>query len=144
LVLLVAGTVDPDIIRRHRRLQHYAPSDYEVLRALLSDSPIYVTPNTLTEASNLLRTHADPERTALTEQLRALIQASNELIVLSATAADIDSFELVGLTDAVVLAAGSTHDPMIPILTADAWLHHLALRSGNLESQNFMNLRTFG
>ena len=60
LVLLVVGNVDQDLIAKHGRLEEYTAEDYETLLDLLSQtrqSQIYVTPNTLTEASNLLYRH---------------------------------------------------------------------------------------
>ena len=58
LILLVVGSESRDLIPRHRRLQHYPSEDYDILLDILQDADqLFVTPNTLTEASNLLRQH---------------------------------------------------------------------------------------
>ena len=55
LVLLVAGRVDRHLIGTHRRLKQYTAADYDRLTRMLADRErLTVTPNTLTEASNLL------------------------------------------------------------------------------------------
>ena len=55
LVLLVVGTVQRSLIGRHPRLKAYIADDFDVLVKLLdTGEKIYVTPNTLTETSNLL------------------------------------------------------------------------------------------
>ena len=63
LVLLVAGSVDRRIIAKHRRLREFTEEDYEALMEFVGQAnAVLVTPNTLTEASNLLAQHEDPER----------------------------------------------------------------------------------
>ena len=63
LVLLVVGITDPRLIAKHRRLRTFVPDDYERLAAMVSrPARVLVTPNTLTEASNLLAQHGEPER----------------------------------------------------------------------------------
>ena len=62
LVLLVVGSTDRDLIPKHRRLRVFAKEDYDLLiRFITQVDRVYVTPNTLTETSNLLAQHADPE-----------------------------------------------------------------------------------
>ena len=63
LVLLIVGSVGEELIARHRRLQQFMPEDYRSLHNLLDQvDQIFVTPNTLTETSNLLAQHGEPER----------------------------------------------------------------------------------
>ncbi|MDE0126921.1 MAG: hypothetical protein OXN97_20330 [Bryobacterales bacterium] len=65
-VLLVAGTVDRRIISRHKRLQAFGPDDSVLLREFVAEFRIVlVTPDTLTEASNLMRQHREPEQSRL-------------------------------------------------------------------------------
>ena len=62
-VLLVVGSVGRDLIEKHRRLRAYSAEDYEILIDLLDRvERVLVTPNTLTETSNLLAQHREPER----------------------------------------------------------------------------------
>ena len=85
LMLLVAGAVDRRIIGRHRRLQGYTPDDYDLLLDIAGrPGRVFVTPNTLTEASNLLAQHREPDRSDLLGGLRALIEESEEIVVRSA------------------------------------------------------------
>ena len=59
LVLLIVGSVDKRLIAKHRRLRGYSATDYETLIRLLPPvEQVFVTPNTLTETSDLLAQHA--------------------------------------------------------------------------------------
>lgn len=121
LTLLVAGNMDEELISKHRRLRQYTARDYFTLCRLLKQVKyIYVTPNTLTEASNLLGQHGEPERSLLLEHLRFLIQNSEEMIVASATASQNNQFKRLGLTDAALLEAIK---PETPLLTVDLDLY---------------------
>lgn len=139
LVLLVVGSVGRDLISKHRRLQDYSPRDYETLVNLLSHvDHLYVTPNTLTETSNLLAQHGEPERSLFLEHLRAIIQESREVVVRSVEAAESNEFVNLGLADAALLEAISTE---VPLVTVDRDLFAAALGQGNTQAVNFMGLR---
>ena len=70
LVLLVVGSESRDIILKHRRLEDYSAEDYDILLDLLRDADrLFVTPNTFTEASNLIGQHGEPERSRLMGRL---------------------------------------------------------------------------
>ena len=87
LVLRVVGDVSKDLIQKHRRLKTFVVEDYDRLMDLLRGAPlVLVTPNTLTETSNLLAQHGEPERSRFLDQLRFLIQNSREIVVSSADA----------------------------------------------------------
>ena len=65
-VLLVAGAADPRIISRHKRLQAFGPEDSVLLRELVAEfRNVLATPDTLTEASNVLRQHREREQSRL-------------------------------------------------------------------------------
>ena len=82
LVLLVVGSVDRELIAKHRRLRRFAVEDYERLLGLIARvERVFVTPNTLTETSNLLAQHRDPERSRFFDRLRFIIQESEEVVV---------------------------------------------------------------
>ena len=139
LVLLVAGTLDPEVIGRHRRLQGFDSTDFEALRRAVADHErVLVTPNTLTEASNLLGQHAEPERSSLLEGLGVLIRDSHEVVVASAEAADHESFRLLGLSDAGLLGLMSRNTP---IVTADLALYLAALTIDPWAAINYRHLR---
>lgn len=139
LVLLAAGDTDPRIVERHRRLKGFSVEDYFRLRRFISDSGgvVYVTPNTLTEASNLLRQYAEPGRSELSDTLAALIHESRELIVLSADAAAHAAYTYVGLTDAALLTVISADRPL---LTVDVLLLAEARRIDVDAAVDFRNL----
>ena len=140
LVLLVAGRTNPAIIARHRRLDAYSVQDYAVLQGLLADAGgvVYATPNTLTEASNLLRYHQGQERDELSATLTNLIDESQEVVVASRSVAESRDFIDLGLTDAVLLETISTEQPL---LTADAKLYAVAIGSNAEAAINFNHHR---
>ena len=61
LVLLVVGSAGRDYISKHRRLRRFSKEDYDLLLRLIRKAKgtrrVFVTPNTLTETSNLLGQH---------------------------------------------------------------------------------------
>ena len=77
LVLLVVGRVGREWVGKHRRARQFSPADYDRLSDAVEDmNRVFVTPNTLTEASNLLESR---DRRFLFE-LRNLIEESEEVI----------------------------------------------------------------
>ena len=139
LVLFVVGGVDRNLIAKHRRLREYTEEDYDVLLTLLNPvDELYVTPNTLTETSNLLGQHAEPERSMLLNELRGLIQRSQEVVVSSAQASNNREFPQLGLSDAALLEAIT---PETPLLTVDLDLFIAALQKGYYTAINFSDFR---
>jgi len=117
LVLLVVGETGRELIPKHRRLQTFEVQDYERLVRLINKTEhnILVTPNTLTEASNLLAQHGEPERSRFFEVLQLLIEESEEVQVASKNAARHSEFKRLGLTDAVLLEVVSASNPLITV-----------------------------
>lgn len=139
LVLLSIGRTDPKLIEKHRRSQSFDCKDYQLLIDIVSRySHVLVTPNTLTEASNLLGQHREPERSRLYRQLQYLIQDSREIVVSSETASNNRYFERLGLTDAALLEAATRK---CPLLTVDLELYFEANRNGVVRAMNFTHLR---
>lgn len=139
LVLLVVGHYDPHLIARHRRTQTFDIEDYRLLRDTLDRiHNVLVTPNTLTEASNLLAQHGEPEKSHLLNALGRLIQNTDEVVVTSAQASHHPSFHRLGLTDAALLEVVS---PEAPLLTVDLNLYVEALKGGQLRAYNFNHMR---
>ena len=139
LLLFVVGSVGRNLIAKHRRLQGYSREDYETLVNLLGHvDHLYVTPNTLTETSNLLAQHGEPERSLFLEHLRAIIQESREVVVGSIEAAGNNEFVNLGLTDAALLEAISSETPLV---TVDTDLFVAALAKGHYHAVNFRPLR---
>ena len=139
IVLLVAGLTGRAVIAKHRRLQGYTVEDYDVLNRFVEQArQVFVTPNTLTEASNLLAQHGDPERSMLLRTLRSLVEESRETVVASKDAAGHQLFVALGLTDAVLLEAVSSERPL---LTVDLDLYRAALEGGGQAAINFNHYR---
>lgn len=140
LVLLVAGRTDPDIIGRHRRLDTYSVREFDLLGDMIDDrgGTVWVTPNTLTEASNLLAQHRSPERELLLDTLDILISESQEIYVESSQASSNPAYTELGLADAALLEVVS-HER--PLLTADGRLYAAALSVRGQSATNFNHHR---
>lgn len=139
LVLLVVGSTGRDLIGKHRRLRDYRAEDYDILLDLISGvEKVFVTPNTLTEVSNLLAQHRDPEKTRFFDTLRFIIQESEEVVIASAVASNNPTFGRLGLTDAALMEAISE---TTPLLTVDLDLYLAALNEGQETAVNFNHLR---
>ncbi len=139
LVLLVVGSTGRELIARHRRLRAYRAEDYDALIDLIDQfDRILVTPNTLTETSNLLGQHKDPERSRFFETLRVLIQESEEVVVASVKASRNSAFGQLGLTDAALLEVATKETPLV---TADLGLYLAALEREGEAAVNFTHLR---
>jgi hypothetical protein len=139
LVLLIVGSVSREMIGRHRRLQHYTEDDLDLLRRLIAGySPVLVTPNTLTEASNLCRQISGREYARIAAMFRALLgNGMEEKYVDSRTAANHEIFPALGLTDAAVL---EQMDRNTLLITADLDLFLAAGRRG-YTAINFNHVR---
>lgn len=129
LVLLVVGLYDRCEIARHRRTESsFRAVDFDrVVAVLRSGGGLVVTPNVLTEASNLLGHGEDPKRMKLAILLRGIIEEAEEIGIPSRDAAGRAEFLRLGLADAglVELAlSGYT------LLTADGPLLSAVLNAG--------------
>ncbi len=128
LLLLIVGTADRAYIQKHRRLQDYSEADFSFLVDLISSAPeIVVTPNTLTETSNLARYIAEPARSHIGELFRVVAKTARERYRESGRAADRDEFLQLGLADAVLL---DLLDESQVLLTADEDLYFAAISQG--------------
>ena len=107
------------------------------LRRLIESLPkVLLTPNTLTETSNLLG-----KDRAFRLVLRAIIglDKGQETYVRSQVAANSRKFMDVGLTDAALLESVSSTRPLI---TVDFDLYGMATAKGDDVAYNFMHLQT--
>ena len=139
LVLLVVGNESRDLIGRHKRLQEYTADDYDLLVEIAARADrLYVTPNVLTETSNLLGYHQEPQRSRLYEQLRWLIEESEEIVVRSAVAASNGAYPRLGLTDAALLEVATADTPLI---TTDVILYIAAAEKDPAAVLNFNHHR---
>lgn len=130
LVLLVVGAVDRRLVGKHRRVRSFEPEDYDLLLDLLQETPqpAVVTPNTLTEASNLLEDRQDKR---FLRQLKGFIEESEEIVVASLTASNNHTYEQLGLSDTVLLEIASVQRPLV---TTDLDLYNAALTTKGSET----------
>lgn len=113
--------------------------DYDRLRRLIRRfGRVFVTPNTLTETSNLLAQHRDPERSRFFRRLRFIIEKSEEIVIASEVAASNSAFARLGLADAALLEAVTAETPLV---TVDVDLYRAALSKGPNTAVNFTRLR---
>jgi len=134
LLLYIVGSLSPDQIARHKRTDKFTIEDYWLLdRQLAKFGGIVVTPNILTEVSNLLG-HKDE---VLLAWLGSRIAAFDEHYVTSREAVEAAEFSRLGLTDAAILSC-PTQD--LTVLTDDIHLY-LALERKGVEVINFHHLR---
>ena len=137
LVLLVAGHTDKSLIERHKNLSAYDADGFDLLVETLAEySQVVLTPNTLTEASNLLRQIGDPDRSRVTLMLGYLILQHEERYIVSKDAAVEKTFGRLGLTDAALLVVAREHSSL---LSADNDLY-LAASTEGIDAFNFAHL----
>ena len=135
LVLFVVGRTGRQLIAKHRRLREFSVDDYNrLVKIIRMVDQVVVTPNTLTETSNLLAQHHEPERSRFFDVLRYLIENSEEITVASVDASRSRVFRRLGLTDAAVLEVISADTPL---LTVDLDLYVAALSKDSNAAVNF-------
>jgi hypothetical protein len=138
LVLFVVGTASRSYISRHKRLKAYTETDFELLLSLLSaGKETVVTPNTLTETSNLIRQIGEPAKSHISEVFSRLVSAIDETYVPSKRAIERSEFRAIGLTDSALLEILSVAHFL---LTADLDLYLAALAQG-VPAGNFNHIR---
>lgn len=134
-VLFVVGRTGRKLIAKHRRLREFSVDDYNrLVKIIRMVDKVVVTPNTLTETSNLLAQHQEPERSRFFDVLRYLIENSEEITVASVDASRSRAFRRLGLTDAAVLEVVSADTPL---LTVDLDLYIAALSKDSNAAVNF-------
>jgi hypothetical protein len=136
LVLLVAGNTDRNLIERHKNVTYDEDGFDLLVETLEGYSQIVLTPNTLTEASNLLRQIGDPDCTRITFSLGEFIQGHDERYVVSKEATVENTFGRLGLTDAALMVLARTG---AVLLSSDNDLYLAASRAG-FEVVNFAHL----
>jgi hypothetical protein len=136
LVLLIVGSLDRRQISRHKRTRPYDEEAYDnLVRYLKGFGKIIVTPNVLTETSNLLE--KDARALAV---FKGLVATLDERYIPSERAVAAPQFERLGLTDAGLLATLATDSVL---LTADLDLYLAAIRLKRA-AVNFTHLRFGG
>jgi hypothetical protein len=120
LMLLIVGSVDVKSISTFKRTNMFDERDFIVLSKLIKNSKIVLTPNVLTEASNLLETYNKQHQSLLFSKLKEIINTIKEQIISSSELADLKSFHLLGLADSSLFELANKG--IIPI-TTDFYLY---------------------
>ena len=151
LVLLVVGLTDENMIPRHARLKRFQKGDFGRLLDVIGlprevreqdkqnqGGVVLLMPNTLTEASNLLGQHREPERSRLFGTLRGLVEHEREVVVNSVAAVRTSVFGRLGLTDGALFEIATAERPL---LTVDLDLYNSVARRDHRAATNFTYLQ---
>jgi hypothetical protein len=140
LLLFVVGMTEQEYVVKHKRLSAYTIADFHLLLDMLSAAKaIVVTPNTLTETSNLIKHINEPARSHIYGFFQKLVKATEteERFIESRIAVDRPEFLRLGLTDSALLQVGAESHTL---LTADLNLYLAASQLG-LMAENFNHHR---
>lgn len=140
MLLLVVGLASRDFIAKHKRLQAFTADDFDLLLSELAvASEVLVTPNVLTETSNLIDHIADPARTQVYERFRDLLSTATaiETHVPSLDAVHRSELPRLGLSDCALLELAARG---IPLVTVDLHLY-LAAAAKGYKALNFNHMR---
>ena len=103
-VLLFVGLSGAENIKRHKRLQTYDETDFELVAELVNRSAgLLLCPNVVSETSNLIRYMSDPIRSEVVQLMSMAIQNFDEIYVPSLVATRRPEYLRLGATDAVLL-----------------------------------------
>lgn len=140
--LLFVGLGDRSSIGRHKRLRNFEEADFDLLtRTVDSFRGLLLSPNVLSETSNLIRYMADPVRTRrAVDAMTDAISAYREIHVASRKAVLHPQYHQLGMTDAVLL---ELLDDGVTLLTDDLGLYIAGVRDGK-NVINFNYLREQG
>jgi hypothetical protein len=140
LLLYLVGATSREHIGKHKRLRAYSMEDFDLLLEQLGNvSSIVLTPNTLTETSNLIDHIGAPAKHQIYETLRILLNSDGAVERYLPSVEVVRATELprLGLTDSALLDVCSGG---IPLLTADLALY-LAALDRSAKAVNFNHLR---
>ena len=142
LLVLLVGAQDRNQIPRFKRTSRYTVEDYDHLANYVAGfRRVVVTPNVLTEVSNLAGQLAEPLRSRVRGQLGvfAATQAAERYVPSSEAVKERDFLRL-GLADATVVLAASNPDEKFAVLTDDLDLYRMLLAE-DVDAVNFFHLR---
>ncbi|MEJ2801485.1 PIN domain-containing protein [Comamonas sp. BIGb0124] len=142
LLLLIVGITSRDFIAKHKRLNTFVAADFDLLLQQLSHADqIVLTPNVLTETSNLVDHIAEPMRSRIYAQFAALIGQSLacEIYVPTLRLTGHPTFSRLGVSDSALL---ELVEQGVVLLTVDLDLFLAAVSTVAGQSAiNFNNLR---
>ena len=105
LLLWFVGEVNPNRIEKFKRTNQFNKQDYNLLvKTLKYFSKNVVTPNILTEVSNLINQLSEPERSQCFDALSQAMNQLNEFYIESKVATQVEKFTKYGLTDCGIIS----------------------------------------
>lgn len=139
LLVLLVGAQDRRQVPRFKRTSAYTAEDYDLLAAFVGAfRETVVTPNVLTEVSNLAGQLSEPLRSRVFAGLAAFATLTAERYVPSRSAVEELDFLRLGLADVSVLLAAQEN---VAVLTDDLALY-LKLLALDIHAVNFNHVRT--
>jgi len=137
LILYLIGTFDKSQITTDKNTRSYTTDDFDLLKALIKNCKIVVTPNILTELSNLTSSSNETSKQRLFAYLGKLFEQVDEEYIPSKKV-DNQVLRKFGLTDSVIHKLAENK---ILVLTADLPLYGY-LSSVGLKVINFNHARS--
>ena len=143
LLVLLVGAQDRGQIARFKRTSKYSLADYDLLANYVAGfHEVVVTPNVLTETSNLAGQLAEPLRSRVLGQLGVFAATKAvERYIPSSEAVKERDFLRLGLADASVALAANDGKRKFAVLTDDLALY-AKLLAEDVYAVNFYHLRS--
>lgn len=136
LLLLIIGSVDKKHISKFKRTVMFTEKDYELLTKLICNSQILLTPNVVTEASNLLESYTFDNQKIGLQFLKNICKNIPESYEQSIKLVENEIFLKYGLSDSSVFNLCKVGAIAI---TADFNLY-ISIISSSLKAINFNHL----
>ena len=106
LLLFLAGNYDPDMIGNVKKLKGYSPRQYQSLYRYIQTRPIYITPQSLAEMSNLATASLKGDKfTAFIESSISFLHKIHEEYIPLEKILDNPSLSIFGFTDVSIMIA---------------------------------------
>jgi len=137
-LLLVVGNIGLDNIEKFKRTNIFQKEDYPLLIKLIEGSKLILTPNVLTEASNLLESYNKQIDNLAFLSLKKLIELNEESYLSSIQLSNSYCYLKFGLTDSSLFELS---EKGVVTLTTDFPLFGL-LQSRGLPAINFNQVRS--
>ncbi len=140
LLLFFVGQFQRDLIAKFKRLNTFAPKDYDTLAIVLRRfGKIVTTPNIVTEVSNLSGALQDRTRAAYYTSFALSLTVLDEKYVQSKEATNTPGFRALGITDSGILLIARQR---LLVLTDDFTLHQYMSGNG-IDALNFNHVRSW-
>jgi predicted nucleic acid-binding protein len=138
LVILIVGSVEPQLLGKTAHLKAYTPEDYELVAGLISRfRVIAVTPHVLTEVAHFVTKIGDSHGPLIRARFVEVVSALRERPIPTKQVVARIEFAWLDLADCSLLQASGRHDIL---LSTDAKLVKQRLEQ-NLPALNLNQLR---